>query len=305
MPSFRPLRVVAFGGGTGLSILLKGFAAFDGIDVSAVVAVSDDGGSSGRLRRELGVPAVGDARACLSALSPGPWASLLEQRFRRGPLAGHAVGNLLLAAAFEADGSLSGAITRIASLSSPAGRVLASTNVPVTLDATRADGGAVDGQAALVLRPGRIVRVRLRPPDAAAGPGVLAAIAGADLVVLGPGSLFSSVIASLLPVGVAPALRRSKALRVLVKNLVNERGETGRMGTEAHLAACESHLGPGCVDRVLVDANAPDLRRPLPPGVRVVRARIASADGIRHEPRRLAGALLGLVRRTRGPGGGR
>lgn len=305
MPRARPLRVVAFGGGTGLSTLLRGFAGLRGVEVCAVVAVSDDGGSSGRLRRELGIPAVGDARACLSALSLPPWSALLEQRFRSGALRGHAVGNLLLAAACESHGSISSAIERVASLSAPSGRVLACTNAAVTLVATLADGTSVEGQASLSRHRGRIARLQLHPAGAQAGPGVLSSIAAADLVVMGPGSLFSSVLASLLPVGVAPVLRRSRAVRVLVKNLVNETGETGRMGVEAHLAACEAHLGPGCVEHVLIDRHAPAPRRSMPAGVRVWQARIAAPDGVRHDPRRLAQALLGLTQRFQGARPGR
>jgi uncharacterized cofD-like protein len=286
-------RIVAFGGGTGLSCLLRGLAALDGVDVTAVVAVSDDGGSTGRLRADLGIPAVGDARACLSALAGEPWASWFEHRFDRGDLAGHAAGNLLLAAACAREARLSGAIARLSSCIGLRGRVLPATDAPVRLVVTFADGSELVGQAGLAHAPLPILSVRLDRDDAPAHPAALAALHAADLVVLGPGSLYSSVLASLLPVRPHARWEGLRAPRLLVKNLADDPGEARRLDLAAQLDVLARHLGPGCVSDVLVDLS----ESPAPPAadVRLHAADVASPARALHDPGKLARAVAAIA----------
>lgn len=302
----RPLRVTAFGGGTGLSILLRGLAGLGShVEITAVVAVSDDGGSTGRLRRSLGLPAVGDARACLSALCDprGGWPGLLEHRFRRDPgLENHALGNLVLAAACERERLFSRALALAGTLLGARGRVLPATDARPVLVARLADGRVLEGQCILSGVVGPIERLRLSPDLVPPAPGVLEAVETADLIVLGPGSLFSSVIAAALPAGVARALSRAVAPRLLVQNLTTQRGETDEMGVLDHLRAVREHLGPDSVSAVLLHAwNGPpppqgivsDDRELSDAGVRAITARLSSANGRGrlHDPRRLARAV--------------
>lgn len=308
------LRVVAFGGGTGLSTLLHGLALLGArVDPVAVVAVSDDGGSSGRLRRSRGGPALGDVRNCLGALARDRhWRALLEHRFGGDDgLTGHPVGNLLLAAALERDGSLAGALQSLSPLLRLRGRVLPATDAAVQLRARLADGRLLDGESSLASVTGPVERIQLRPEVVPPAPGVLDAIAAAELIVLGPGSLFTSVIASLLPAGIAQAVARSPALKVLVQNLTTERGQTDEMGSADHVRAVREHVGSGSVDAVLVHewngspppgAVVPELRGLAALGVREVVARVATdrGRGRRHDPLRLAQALVRCAAQERG-----
>lgn len=308
------LRLVAFGGGTGLSHLLRGFASEVSVDVTAVVAVSDDGGSTGRLRRELGVGAVGDLRACISALARQGWDGLLEHRFGAGPLAGHAVGNLLLAAGWERTQRLSRSVASLSRLVGVRGRVLPATDVDVRVLARLADGRIVTGESSLATRTGPVERMSLQPAACAPGPGVLDAIAAADAIVLGPGSLYTSVVASALAEGVGRALEAAAAPKLYVLNLFAQKGETDELGAVDHIRVLRAHLGADAVDAVLVHAwnGTPppgaivaesDALSAL--GLDVVVARIAAerGHGRHHAPVPLAEAVVrwarGHVRRAR------
>lgn len=321
-PATRPVRVVAAGGGTGLPRVLAGLAAGvdpesgRGVDVAAVVATSDDGGSSGELRRRYGVAAPGDARNCLAALADGlsPLAAIFQHRFEGGgALAGHTVGNVVLTALAQRLGDFGAAVEAAARMVGARGRVLPASAVPAELVATLADGRIVRGESSVAACGVPIARVALAPSPEAP-PDAIAAILDADVVVLGPGSLYTSVIASLLPLGLAEALRDTAAVRVLAVNLWTQPGETDGYGAADHLAAVRRHLGD-VVDVALVQRPAPrpaavprDAAAPVAvdrpaleaQGVAVVAADLASADDpARHDSAKLARALLGIARAAR------
>ena len=319
----RALRVVALGGGTGLPVVLRGLARHvcprkgrPGVDLTAVVAMSDDGGSSGRLRRTRGLLPPGDVRNCLVALASarGPLADVLQHRFGgQGSLAGHALGNLLLAALTEMHGDFLQAVRSVSRLLDSRGTVLPSTLERVQLVAELEDGRRLLGERLLCRAGSRVRRVSLRPRRPAPADGVLEAIASADLVTLGPGSLYSSVLPNLLVDGVAEALRTTPARRVLVANLMTEPGETGGMGAVDHVRAVLEHAGP-VVDVVLLnreplgrsrldryartgaDPVQADLDRIRALGVVPVEADLLK-DGprLRHDARKLGQALLAVV----------
>lgn len=319
----RPLRVVALGGGTGLPVVLRGLARHArprlgrrGVELTAVVAMSDDGGSSGRLRRTRGLLPPGDVRNCLVALSGsrGPLADVLQHRFGgRGSLAGHPLGNLLLAALTEMHGDFLEAIRSASRLLDARGTVLPSTVAPVRLVAELEDGRRLVGERHLTRVGARVRRVSLHPTRPAPAEGVLEAIASADLVTLGPGSLYSSVLPNLLVDGVAEALQTTRARRVLVANLMTEPGETGGMAAVDHVRAVLEHAGP-VVDVALLNSaplGAPRLERYARTGaepVRTDRGRIQAlgvvpveadllraGSRLRHDARKLGKALLGVV----------
>lgn len=295
---------VAIGGGHGLDRTLRALRRIADETV-AVVTVADDGGSSGRLRRDLGVVPPGDLRMALAALADGgPLVPLLEYRFDRGELAGHSLGNLVLVALRDlAGGDMVAGLDRAGRLLGIPGRVLPCTPVPLVLHADTADG-EVRGQAEIAATPPPR-RVWIEPDDVPATAGVTAAIRDADLVVLGPGSLYTSVLPNLLVRDVAAAVADSRGAVVLVANLREQPGETEGMDLGDHLAALRAHV-PDLHIGVLVvhDGPAPDgPGRPLgvpagaPPGVgRVVRGDLLDgADG--HDPDALAGLLAGEVAR--------
>jgi uncharacterized cofD-like protein len=324
------VKIAALGGGTGLSCLLSGLKKFTP-DITAIVTVTDEGGSSGRLRRSWGVLPPGDFRNCLVGLAEdGALLSrLFQYRFpgregdaRGDALAGHAFGNLFLTALSDVAGGLDKALAA-------AGRVLAVRGkvLPATLEATRlsarlADGRRVLGERRVTLSGGRIRRVALIPSAPRPAPGVLESLLKADLVVLGPGSLFTSVLPPLLVKGVAAALARARGLRVYVCNVMTQPGETDRFTAGDHLRSvvdhCRSASGSGrsCVDVMLVNdepvpsdvarSYARHHSRPVEPpretvlnGVRVVRRAMMEAGRgralARHSPERLAAALMELI----------
>jgi uncharacterized cofD-like protein len=259
-------RVVCIGGGTGLPVVLRGLVrkvnpAASGSDdvLTAIVAMSDDGGSSGRLKRERGALPPGDVRNCLVALAKerGALAQAVQYRFngKRG-IAGHALGNLLLTALTELRGDFLEAVRLLGSLLRVQGNVLPSTLCPVELVAVMEDERRVTGERNIVRDPASVRRVQLRPFCPPPAAGVLEALARAELVTLGPGSLYSSVLPSLLVDGVADVLKASRGLKVLVQNLMTEPGETDGMGVREHVEAVLRHVGP-LVDVVLINGTSP------------------------------------------------
>jgi uncharacterized cofD-like protein len=326
----RPLRVVAAGGGSGLPRVLAGLAggvdhaSGERVELTAVVTTADDGGSSGELRRRYGVPAPGDVRNCLVALAGGlsPLAGLFQHRFGgEGGLAGHTVGNVVLTALAQRLGDFGAAVEAAAALVGARGRVVPGAVSPAELVAQLADGRLVRGEATLGAAAGRVDRVALAGTPAAS-PAAVEAILEADLVVLGPGSLYSSVIAALLPAGLPEALRATAAVRVLAVNLREEPGETAGLDAADHVEAVLRHLGPDALDAALVHRAPADARdaatgreaargapaAPVPVdrgriaalGVVPISADLASAaDPAHHDPGRLARALLSLARRGR------
>lgn len=238
----RAAHAVALGGGHGLARSLG--ALVDVAEaVTAVVTVADDGGSSGRLRRDLGVQPPGDLRMAMTALCPDREArDLLGYRFRAGELDGHSLGNLLLVALSDLEGGLLPALDRLAALAGARGRVLPSTTVDVTLHATAPDGAAVHGQVS-VARTRGVDDLRLDPQRPEATPDVLVAIADADLLVLGPGSVCTSVLPNLLVPAVAAAVRATAAPVVLVGNLDEQLGEGEGRSLAEHVRLLARHAG--------------------------------------------------------------
>ncbi len=306
------LRVAAIGGGTGLPVVLRALKGRVGA-ITAIVTVTDDGGSSGRLRGELGILPPGDIRNCLVALADVEplMERLFQHRFRQGSLAGHAFGNLFIGALTEMLGDFQAAVEAASRVLRVHGRVLPSTLANVQLGAVLADGRMVRGETAVVACRGRIRRVFLEPAECEPVPAVLDALGAADMIVLGPGSLYSSVIPNLLVRGVADAIRRAAATRVYVVNIMTQPGETDEYAASDHLRAIEDHVGPGLVDWVLVNTGGIDadlLARYRAQGAEMVEADpwalekmgVAVWTGdlvgrdqlVRHDPDKLAHALL-------------
>jgi uncharacterized cofD-like protein len=262
----RPLRIVGLGGGTGLSTLLAGLRRFTeqrggpALEITGVVSVADDGGSTGRLRRQLGIPAVGDLRNCLVALSSGGslWHELFQHRFTDGEeLGGHALGNLVMAALATRSGGLVAAVDQIAGPLGLRGRVLPVTEQWVQLCAELDSGELVRGESAIPRSGRRIRRVLLCPERAPAASGVLEALYGADAIVIGPGSLYTSLLPNLLVDGVAEAIRGARGLRIFACNLMTQPGETEGLDADAHLRALLEHVGAGAIDVCLMNGKPP------------------------------------------------
>ncbi|MDQ1467566.1 MAG: hypothetical protein QOH10_1981, partial [Actinomycetota bacterium] len=252
----RP-AVVALGGGHGLSVALQAARRYAG-SITAVVSVADDGGSSGRLRRDLDVPAPGDLRKCLVALAGegSPWAAVLEHRFRSGELEGHALGNLLIVGLTEALGDLPTALREAGRLVDAVGRVLPATVDPVVIKAD-VDGEVVQGQVAVSAAGarGRIRGLHLVPRDVVACPDAVDAIAHADQILVGPGSLYTSLLAVLVVPEIRLALALARGRIVQIANLRTETPETeGLDGTDHALALLEHRAR---VDTFLYDTGGP------------------------------------------------
>jgi uncharacterized cofD-like protein len=282
-------RVVAVGGGHGTAVTLRAALCFT-TDVTGVVSVADDGGSSGRLRELLDVVAVGDLRKCLVAVAAegSALATAFERRFTEGELAGHPLGNLILAGLIGTLGDLEDAVDEAGRLLGARGRVLPATTARVALRSTGASG-AVTGQVA-VGAASRVERVELVEHAgglATAPASVLEALERADQIVIGPGSLYTSVLAAVVAEGVIDAMRRSRAQRVYVCNLRPQLPETEAYSVADHVAALARHGVP--VDLVVVDDATP---MPLgEPGVRLLVAPLVGHNHLVHDPDLLAAAL--------------
>ena len=243
-------KVVAVGGGHGLAITLEAVQAYAS-EITAVVAVADDGGSSGRLTSGLGIPPPGDIRRCLLALTPDPsvFSELFAYRFSAGDIEDHSLGNLLLAALTDLTGDFAGAVDLAGQMLRAVGRVVPAANEPAELRAT-VGGKEVSGQAVITKARGGISAMEVGPSDLTANQAALTAIAAADQVVLGPGSLFTSLMAVLLVPGIEQAWTSSRAKKVFVLNLIEQDGETLGMTGADHLAALSKIggiAGPGTV----------------------------------------------------------
>jgi uncharacterized cofD-like protein len=310
--------VVAIGGGSGLSVLLRGLkhhvARGELGSLTAVVTVADDGGSSGRLRRGLGMPAPGDIRSCIVALADdeGLLARLFQYRFAAGEeLSGHSFGNLFLAALAGVTGDFYQAIVETEHILSVRGRILPATVSSVHLRGVGISGTVYQGESAIGKSREPLDHIELEPADAPAFPRAVEAILDADLVVLGPGSLYTSILPNLLIPGIREAVRATPARVLLLMNLMTQPGETDGMDALAHLAAIQRWAGEGLVDAVLVNETPP--RLPLLDlyeregaaqvlvdeaglhrlGVEVVIADLlGEGELIRHDPAKLAGSVL-------------
>jgi len=314
-------RIVVVGGGTGLSVLLRGLKEYTA-NLTALVTVTDDGGSSGRLRDELGVLPPGDIRNCLVALADTE--TLMEQvlgyRFQQGAgLQGHTLGNLLLASLTEVTGSFVSAIQEVSRILRVRGQVLPATLSQQVLCAELRDGTLVEGETRITREgsPG-IQRVFLRPGDPLPVEATLAALQAADAIVLGPGSLYTSVIPNLLVKGIAETIRSSRAVKIYVCNVMTQPGETSNYSAADHLQAIYDHCGSRLVNYILVnnqEIRRQHLRRYQEKGAQQVRVDskrlqqlgvtvigaplLLQGELIRHDPRLLARQVLELGQRRK------
>jgi uncharacterized cofD-like protein len=310
----RGPKLVAIGGGTGMSILLRGLKAHTS-NLTAIVTVADDGGSSGQLRRELGVLPPGDIRSCLAALGDdeSPLAQLFQYRFSQGAgLDGHAFGNLFIVAMAEVTGDFDRAILESSRVLAVQGRILPSTLDPVTLCADLQEEagqlGRIEGESQIPLARLPIERVFLEPHQIRAYPEAIRAILEADLICVGPGSLYTSVLPNLLVEGISQALRATRAPRVYICNVATQLGETEGYDLGDHLAALQAHGTRGCFTHVLANSNldVPILSNvPFtlvsPRGVSEAGPQILTDDLIdpehpwRHDAHRLARAVMAIL----------
>jgi uncharacterized cofD-like protein len=269
-PAVKTLRVVAIGGGTGLSTLLRGLKRFVPTpigahphsdsrceaaeclirDLAAIVTVTDDGGSSGRLREDLKMLPPGDVRNCMVALSEDEHllSKLFQYRFGQGELEGHSFGNLFLAALSHITGDFAQAVQMSSQILAARGRIYPATNSDVTLSAWMDDGTIVHGETNITKSSRRIVELMLQPPDADPLPGTLDAIAQADLITLGPGSLYTSLITNLLVRGIPEALATTSATRIFVCNLMTQANESLGLTASQHIEKILQHAWASTAD---------------------------------------------------------
>jgi uncharacterized cofD-like protein len=308
-------KIVAVGGGTGLSTLLRGLKRST-TNLTAVVTVSDDGGSSGRLQKELGILPPGDIRNCLVALADDEAlvTDLFQYRFAEGQgLSGHSFGNLFLAAMTGITGNFDKAVKESSRVLNIKGRVLPATLDTVRLCATLVDGSFVRGETNISSSHGPIARLSLEPAGAQPLDEVLRAIADADAIVLGPGSLYTSILPNFLVDGIARAVAASPGLKIYICNVMTQPGETDAFTASKHVRVLLEQTGERVCDTVVVneepprrllDAYAEEGQIPVTPdrtaleslGVRVVGAAVISeTDTVRHDPARLADVVLKLV----------
>lgn len=248
-------RIVVIGGGTGLSVMLRGLKEKP-LDITAIVTVADDGGSSGILRSELQMPPPGDIRNVLNALADvEPMLSrMLEYRFTAGNgLAGHSLGNLILAAMNDITGDFVSGIKALSRVLAVRGRVLPTANQAIVLKAEMQDGTIVEGESKIPLVGGRIKRVFLEPENVEPLPEVLEAIRETDAILVGPGSLYTSILPNLIVPGVAEALLESDAIKIFICNVMTQPGETDGYSVSDHLQAIHDHVGHHLFDYVIVN----------------------------------------------------
>ncbi|MBQ6298507.1 MAG: YvcK family protein [Selenomonadaceae bacterium] len=309
----RGPAVTVIGGGHGLSVLLRGIKTSTN-NVSAVVTVADDGGSSGRLREELGIIPPGDLRNCLVALADTEplMEKLFQYRFEGdSALAGHSFGNLFIAAMNEVTGDMETALKESSKVLAVKGRVIPASKEHVRLDAIMNDGTVVEGESQIPEAHKKIRRVQLFPKKVQAVPAALEAIESADAIILGPGSLYTSIMPNLLVDGVANALRKSKAIKIYICNVLTQPGETDNYTAAQHAKAILDHTGQGAIDYVLVNST------PIPEnmwqgtsakpveidedkvnalGCGLIKADLMSTTEIgRHDPDKLCAAVMKII----------
>ena len=304
--------VTVIGGGHGLSVLLRGIKESTS-NVSAVVTVADDGGSSGRLREELGIIPPGDLRNCLVALADTEplMEKLFQYRFKGSTaLAGHSFGNLFIAAMNEVTGDMETALKESSKVLAVKGRVIPASKVSVRLDAIMNDGTVVEGESQIPEARKKIRRVQLFPKKVPAVPAAIEAIENSDAIILGPGSLYTSIMPNLLVEGVAKALKKSKAIKIYICNVMTQPGETDNYSASAHAKAILDHTGRGAIDYVLVN-SAPipknfcegesqpvevDEEKINALGCGLIKADLISeTDAGRHDPEKLCKAVMKII----------
>ncbi len=328
MENASPLRVVAIGGGNGLSALLQGLKAYtrsaEGaplLDISAIVTVTDDGGSSGRLRRDFDILPPGDIRNCMVALSEDSalLSRLFQYRFESGHgLKGHSFGNLFLMALTQIMGDFPDAVRVSSEVLKIAGKIYPATAANVALEAVLSDRSRVVGETRISRSKARIKQVRLIPRQAPPLPAALTAIAEADVITLGPGSLFTSVIPNLLVDGIATAIRSSQAVKAYFVNLMWQPGETTDFRASDHIRAIHRHAGGKFLDYAIVNlrpilsaAKKQYARQQALPvdndidtlfkmGLKVMAGNFASrSEKIRHDPAAAAAVVMKLAEEGR------
>ena len=247
-------KIVVIGGGTGLYVLLRGLKTYTN-NITAVVTVFDTGGSSGRLRKELGVLPPGDIRNCLVALATAEplMERLFQYRFSNGSLEGHSFGNLFISAMSEVSGDFINAIEKSSEILAIQGRVLPSSLENVTLFAKMKDGETIRGESEITGSRKIIEKVYLEPSDISPLPETLKALKEAEIIILGPGSLYTSVICNLLVKGMPKAISESQAIKVYVCNIMTQLGETDSFTASHHLKNLEKYLGSNCIDYLIVN----------------------------------------------------
>lgn len=335
-PDRKQFRVVAIGGGTGLSTLLRGLKHYVNTpgpagagsseipclirELSAIVTVTDDGGSSGRLRDELNMLPPGDVRNCMVALSEDEHllSRLFQHRFSQGDLQGHSFGNLFLAALTEVSGDFAQAVHTSSQILATRGRIYPSTTENARLIADMEDGTRVHGETRISASKSRIVELMLEPADAGPLPETLDAIANADLITLGPGSLYTSVVANLLVRGIPEALAASGAVRVYVCNLMTQANESLGLTASQHIEKILSHSGGRpIIDYALINTGAirpetlaqyaregqtpiePDLAQIRAMGVEPIVGNFVHEGGVlRHSYDAVAETVLQLIQKT-------
>lgn len=310
-------RVVAIGGGTGLSVLLRGIKAYTS-NIAAIVTVGDDGGSSGRLREDFGIVPPGDIRNCLVALADTEpvMESLFQYRFKgNGNLSGHSFGNLFLTAMLEVTGGdIEKALRQSNKVLRVRGRVIPSSHTPIRLIARMANGQRKEGESQIGEAGNRIEEISIEPMDTKAPAEALQAIAKADVILLGPGSLYTSVIPNLLVPGIADAIKANPAPKVYICNVMTQPDETDDYSALDHLKAIEKHGGEGLIDLMVVNKQIPspellqkyaeDRSTPVLTdqeeiealGVRIIGADLISEENlVRHDPEKLFKLIRRLV----------
>ncbi len=309
-------NVAVVGGGHGLSVLLRGIKAATS-NVTAVVTVADDGGSSGRLREEFGIIPPGDLRNCLVALADTEplMEKLFQYRFKgKSELAGHSFGNLFIAAMNEVTGDMEQALQESSKVLAVKGQVLPASKDHVRLDAIMEDGTVVEGESQIPEVHKKIHRVRLFPEHVQPVQSALDALKNADAIILGPGSLYTSIMPNLLVDGVAEAIRKSKAIKIYICNVMSQPGETDGYTASMHAKAIIDHGGKGIIDYMLVNDSpiSPEMQEyyagkgayPVEVdeeainalGVGFVKADIINEQElIRHDPDKLSKAVMNMV----------
>src|SRR3989338_3879060 len=309
-------RIVAIGGGTGLSVLLQGLKEYTS-NISAIVTVADDGGSSGRLRQEFDILPPGDIRNCLVALADAPMLmqDLFQFRFdSSSELSGHSFGNLFITVMTKLTGDFEKAVKESSRVLAIRGQVIPSTLNNVSLGARYKDGSTIEGEAAIPKSKRPIARVFLKPQEACATPDALKAITEAQVIILGPGSLYTSIIPNLLIKELERAIAASSALKIYICNVMTQAGETEGYSAFDHIQAIIEHSSPKIIDSCIVNsAKIPkellekysfensypvnvDLQKLRQAGYRVIEDDIVNVkDYVRHDSAKLARIVMGLV----------
>jgi uncharacterized cofD-like protein len=314
----RGPRIVAIGGGTGISTLLRGLKLRTS-NLVAIVTMADDGGSSGRLRRSLGLPPPGDLRNCIAALSDDEalLTNLFQYRFLDGDeLGGHSFGNLFIAALAGATGSFEKGILEAGRVLTIRGKVIPATMRNVALLADKApsfdvQAVRIEGESSIPSFPGRIQRLQLEPDDAPAYPEALNAILNADMIVIGPGSLYTSILPNLLIPDITAAIKATRCFKVFVCNVASQVGETDGYSCEDHVKAIEEHVGKGLFDLVVANdcfdatlpteiswVKQPDANLSIPIYMTDL---VNSERPSHHDPIKLSDILISLLEERTGP----